>query len=429
MYALDEAYFSDKIEEMSENLVNYMSNKGINDPRNLIARLLEAPAGKLATADSINAKFRRLTGANLIQLLQTSDQYSIDKLDYIARLHLTAISDGYALAKLSNVEQQTNGPSQSAIVHHVYHHHSYYNNSWSSHSILHDIILWDWLMNGGFGGHSSSRSSNSDDENGMSLGAILLLIGMAGSAAVAGLYAVVQTVQLSDELIHGERPWENIAKLGVVGAAATAGVFLGMLIGASAFAMPALGAVLTATILAGVSFKAINMIMKATQKSENTFSMIDGDSRFKLTPREWQKLQVQGYNPFVVNEALRELAVEMKNTDANSMMFLGKACKHKREIIDTMRKLKSGKIHDKTILVGKKMFQLTSQYSGAEQPTAERYVDMPRDSQFNRVDLDDSRYRDMQNGYQFYSRNDDTGVPAQTPDMYDPYFNATAPAA
>src|SRR5690606_159131 len=153
-----------------------------------------------------------------------------------------------------------------------------------------------------------------------------------------------QALRSFDEMIHNENMLANISKLGAVGAAAISGAFIGMLIGASAFAMPVVGAILTAAIAAGVSFKLATMIHKHLQKSETTFSAIDGDNRFKLIESEWRNLEAQGFNPYAVNEAIRELAIEMKHTDANSLLFLGQAMKRRGEIIDSIRLLKSGKI-------------------------------------------------------------------------------------
>ena len=417
--AYEEARYSNHIENMTYRILEYMQISSTQDPSGLVNYLLEAPEGSFPTVQSINVRFRQITGEYPL-IPEPTDRSEQSKLDYIARVHLTAVRDGYAMSQRLEQDSGLAAPA----VRNVHYHNHHCNNRWGNNSLLHDLIIWDWIMNGGSRGrgHDRRRERDKNNKEGMSAGAVLLLIAMAGSAAVAGLYAVVQTVKTFEELAHNENTWENVAKLGAVGAAATAGVFLGMLLGSSAFAMPVLGAILTAVIFAGTAFKLSNLVHDHYQKSEYTDSMIDKDSRFKLTEEEWINLRDNNYNPYVVNEAIRELGIEMKNINANSMMFWSSANKERRKVLNLLRQLRTGKT-DRTILIGKKLFQLTSDYQEADAPLAmeERYVPRPELLEISHATADTpTLYSASPHHAQPYSSFTQQHEPA--PD-YEPFFS------
>lgn len=210
-------------------------------------------------------------------------------------------------------------------------------------------LLWGALLLHSYNCHSSTHSSNDG-------AAIVALVVLAASAVVAGAYTVVNVIESVDEVAHGENVLINIGKLGTVSAVAVGGVFLGMAIGASVLGGPIVWGVLTAALLAGITYKCVNMIQANCVH----------DNRAELSASERTALERDGFDVDVVEMVLHDLQKDFEVIDKkHGKLSIGsEGADNRKEIMKLMRDLKKGKLPNvegqaqNSIAVRGKIYQL-----------------------------------------------------------------------
>lgn len=348
---LTNAQITQEIQRISERLIQYLNESRQPNPSQTIDTLL----ANWQNLRQLDNSFKSLnSGKSLItpKYLDYDDQ-----LLSVISLHLEAIKAGY---------QSVTQPKQKVNVY--VKEVNYYANYYQPRPWYHDYFLMSLLMDSHRAPSAPNRPSQQahtreqsaeEQKAKLGIGAILALIALSGAALVSSLYVAIQTVKTLDEIFHGENLSANFSKLGITGLAAFSGAMVGLLLGASAFAMPIVGAVLTACVFAGISYKLCNLAQQNMTQSEHNQSAIDGDNRFKLTAKEEQGIAAKNLNPLMVKEALRELGIQYQQNRANSLRFWGSEAKHQREIIHLVRELKSGNYPENTIQIGRdKLFVL-----------------------------------------------------------------------
>lgn len=306
------------------------------------------------------------------------------------QIQLEAMRDGYRIGLMhSDVatrygQENFSLPRENAPPREVHHVHYVYerNTFWQ------DMLMWDLLLNRSFLSplpvyhrpyvepwyptfpEQRTNKRNSSDDDAASLMFYLMLGAIAAAAAV---YGTVHSLRTLNEVVHGEQLGSNLLKLGLVTAAGGLGSVAGLSLAMAATTNPAFCMIAGAIILSSLAYLPLNALQQSMLESQ-----IEGDSRFCLTKAEEVNLMREGFNPIKVNEAIRALAIEMKNTTAYAMKFWSEGNKRRGQIIDTLRMLKSGNIKHATVIVGKQAFKLVDSYSDQlQKPEAYGFNDIP----------------------------------------------------
>ena len=343
------------------------------------------------TLEQLNENWHGLTGES--QLVNTQKQESrYVSQDYtseekaqllsVIQVQLSALARGYQLVQRAQPEERRPEPRTSnararppVVVQHVHHYPNYgfyggYNyNYW----------LWDDIFCGPSPHYYSAYSSfdwgfiellrfvnlcmrinlsqtsvphsSSNDDNNQGGGALAFLAGLAlaGFATAAAMYAINEIIDMAQELWHGEALIANSAKAGILSMAAYSGIQMGFMVALSTTLPPAFASFCMAIILTGVSAKLSKEAIKFINRHTNTSSAISDDTRFTLAQNESYGLQGRGFNPLLINEALREVAILFKRNQANRFVFWSDQNKERRGLINLMRALKQGEYENITI--------------------------------------------------------------------------------
>ncbi len=395
--------YTDIIEQIPKKITDYFSHQW-QDRQNLafpietLNILIEACHRNLLDLnDNPRAGLERLNSAasNLMgQALVPAPPFQIDDQRILLaaiEVHLEAMREGYRIGLMhgespSFRRNNFSLPSENRQPRTVHHVHYVYERD----TFWRDMFIWNAILDShrSFGyrplppyhrAHvepwypsfpEQHASKKSKDDDGASA---LFYLMVAAVAAAAAVYGTVHTLRTLDEVVHGEHLGTNLLKLGLVTSSAGLGSIAGLSLAAAAVANPVFCAIAGAIILGSLAYIPLNALQKSTLESQ-----IEGDGRFQLSESESSHLKVKGFSPEKVNEAIRALAIEMKNTTAYAMNFWSDGNKRRGQIIDTLRMLKSGQIKVATLVVGKQAFKLVDDYTQElQKPQAAGFDEIP----------------------------------------------------
>lgn len=364
-----------------------MQGQGLIDAKMIISQLLYNPEPtQPITLAQINQNYRTIIGsgrsdqpANLRRLSYHllpqgyHDQRDNSLVAGVADIQLRAIAEGFdAYAHRQQLEQEAQQQqrpaaratqTQSPRVVEVHHFHGgYYRDPF--YDFYRDMWFYQMLFDNNHCHHhypsqpaqpTQRRTEEEKDQVGW-LGVMLALALVGGAVATLG-YSVSQTYYRIDEMLHGEKTLDNTATLAVTAFAAWQGYLVGALIGASYFANPILGGLCSAIIASAAGMKAAKWGSELAN-ANNTKSALTTDPRFCLSKIEKHELEQKGYNVNVIEEALRECAIMIKQQPANGLKFWHNP---HGPLIDLMRSLKQG-YPQQNLVLGDKVFELYTPY-------------------------------------------------------------------
>lgn len=340
--ALTNAQVTECIEEMSDKFKQFQKDytKKIPDisPLEIVNQLLWTSHYPL-TLRQLNQNYQTMIGHHGYLITPPTSEAAQQKLLSVAQIHLKAIAEGYLATKVASEQkaiQQSTAEAHAAtqrakVIHHVHHNATRDDNFW----------FWLYILDRPSHNRTPTNPSQQKHDNNQdpsSLGILLAITLLIAAGGTLG-YSVMQTYHRIEEILHGEDMLANTTKLSVTAFAAWQGYMLGISLGATYLANPLLGAICTAIIASAAGMKLSKWGAELAHQSTNTTSALAYDPRFCLTDNERYALIGKGYNPQMVEEAIRVIAIQIKKTPANGLKFWDNP--HK-PLIDLVRQLKQG---------------------------------------------------------------------------------------
>ncbi len=345
-----------KLLEHSKALAGSSQQQALVSLKDTINELLQnSYNSQTISLEELNANYRNIMKKKDLKssyLISPKAIYSEDdkqRLAEAAQFHLKAITHGFEeTVKTSTTQTQATPRANVERQFHVHHYHGARDNFWR------DMMFYQMIFgnnNRNRGGYYPSQpqapsqsKTDTEKQKEVSWAGILIATSLiVGALATIG-YTVAQTYYRMEEMVHGEDITGNAAKLSITALAALQGYMVGAILGAIFFSNPILAAVCTTILAASAGMAASKWGIEKIHQLLNNESALATDPRYYLTEKQKNNLIEKKINPDVVNEALRECAININDEPTNGLIFWQNP---NADMIALVRNLKSGNVPEK----------------------------------------------------------------------------------